>query len=307
MAFTITCTAIPPAVGSIHVTTNTTGSNPDADGYQFAIDGGTAQHIDPSGAATVPGIPTGAQRVVLSNVAANCSVAGGTSKNVTVTEGQTAEAAFAIDCPAPQPSASRSTVLANPGSILVATGSSTITVTVKDAGGGPLSGVPVSLTTTGDGNTITPVSPTTDQEGKAAFTFSSTVAGKKTITAIAGGVTLTDTEVITVIMQGSVTEITIAPEPSTPAESFTATVRVSSQGEGIPTGTVNVFSFDVTGGCDNVSLNGEGVATCTFPASPAGTYTIQAAYSGDDQFEDSSGSKDHEVVAPAGSNQRASR
>ena len=106
VAFTITCTAIPPAVGSIHVTTNTTGSNPDADGYQFAIDGGTAQHIDPTGAVTVPGIPTGARRVVLSNVAANCSVAGGTSKNVTVTEGQTAEAAFAIDCPAPQPSAS---------------------------------------------------------------------------------------------------------------------------------------------------------------------------------------------------------
>ena len=96
VAFTITCTAIPPAVGSIHVTTNTTGSNPDADGYQFAIDAGTAQHIDPSGAATVPGIPTGAHRVVLSNVAANCSVAGGTSKNVTVSRGQTAEAAFAI-------------------------------------------------------------------------------------------------------------------------------------------------------------------------------------------------------------------
>ncbi len=40
-------------------------------------------------------------------------------------------------------------------------------------------------------------------------------------------------------------------------------------------------------------LNSEGIATCTFPASPAGTYTIEAAYSGDDQFEDSSGSKDH--------------
>jgi hypothetical protein len=180
-------------------------------------------------------------------------------------------------------------------------------VTVKDAGGGPLSGIPVTITATGEGNTITAVSATTDREGRATFSFSSTVAGKKTITATAGGVPLTDTEVITVIMQGSVTEITIAPEPSTPAESFTATVRVSSQGEGIPTGTVNVFSFDVTGGCDNVSLNGEGVATCTFPASPAGTYTIQAAYSGDDQFEESSASKDHEVVTPAASNLRAAR
>ncbi len=308
VAFTITCTATPPAVGSIHVTTNTTGSNPDADGYQFAIDAGPAQHIDPNGTVTVPGIPTGSHRVVLSNVAANCSVAGGTSKNVTVTEGQIAEAAFAIDCPAPQPSASRSTVLANPASILVATGSSAITVTVKDAGGGPLSGIPVSITATGEGNTVTPVSATTDQAGKASFTFSSTVAGKKTITATAGGVTLTDTEVITVIMQGSATAITIAPEPSTPAEEFTATVHVTSQGGGVPTGTVNVFSFDLgNAGCDNVLLDNQGVATCTFPASPVGTYTIEADYSGDDQFQDSSGSKDHVVVEPATSNQRAAK
>ncbi|HVQ47209.1 MAG TPA: Ig-like domain-containing protein, partial [Gemmatimonadales bacterium] len=122
-----------------------------------------------------------------------------------------------------------------------------------------------------------------------------------------GGVALTNTEVITVIMQGSVTEVTIAPEPSTSAESFTATVRVSSSGAGTPTGTVNVFSFALTGGCDNVPLNGDGVATCTFPASPPGTYRIEAAYSGDDQFEESSGSADHVVVAPATSNLRAAK
>jgi hypothetical protein len=104
-----------------------------------------------------------------------------------------------------------------------------------------------------------------------------------------------------------VTQVTIAPEPSTSAQGFTATVRVSSRGEGTPTGTVNVFSFALTGGCDNVPLNGDGVATCDFPASPPGTYRIEAAYSGDDQFEESSGSADHEVVAPATSNQRASR
>ena len=120
--------------------------------------------------------------------------------------------------------------------------------------------------------------------------------------------TLTDTEVITVIMQGSATAITIAPEPSTPAEEFTATVHVTSQGGGVPTGTVNVFSFDLgNAGCDNVLLDNQGVATCTFPASPVGTYTIEADYSGDDQFQDDSGSKDHVVVEPATSNQRAAK
>jgi hypothetical protein len=199
-------------------------------------------------------------------------------------------------------------VLANPRSILVATGSSTITVTVRDAGGGAVSGVPVSITASGAGNTITPASSTSDQEGKATFSFSSTVAGNKTITATAGGVTLNDTEVITVIMQGSSTEITsIAPEPSSPSEGFQVTVRVTGEGGGIPTGTVAVFSFQIQGGCDAAPLNSEGIATCSFPASPAGTYTIGAAYSGDDQFEDSSDSKEHVVAEPGTSAQRASR
>ncbi|HEX6407398.1 MAG TPA: Ig-like domain repeat protein, partial [Gemmatimonadales bacterium] len=306
VAFSITCTAIPPTVGSIRVTTTTTGTNPDADGYQFAIDGGTAQHIDPSGAVTVPDIPTGGHRVVLSNVAANCSVAGGTSKNVTVAEGQTAEAAFAIDCPAPQPSASRSTVLASPKDIGAGTGSSTVTVTVRDPGGEPLSGIPVSITATGDANTITPVSPTTDQEGKATFSFSSTVAGKKTVTATAGGVILEDTEVITVFMLSSITEITsISPETSSSGGDITVTVKVTGDGESVPTGTVAVFSLKETGGCDAAPLGSDGVATCTFRLTVVGTHSINAAYSGDDIYEDSSDSQDHVVTAT--SNQRASR
>ena len=310
VAFTITCTAIPPAVGSVRVTTTTTGSNPDADGYQFAIDAGTAQHIDPTGSLTVPGIPTGSHRVVLSNVAANCSVAGGTSENVTVTEGQITEAAFAIDCPAPQPSASRSSVVAAPKDIPVGTGSSTITVTVKDAGGALLPGITVTPTSSGDGNTLTPVSATTDQQGKAVFTFASTVAGNKTITATAGGVILNDTEVITVFQRGSTTDITsITPEPSTTSEGFDVTVKVTAEGGGTPTGTVAVFSFAVQGGCDAAPLDDEGIATCSFPTTPAGTYRIEAAYSGDDQFEDSSDpdGEQHVVVEPATSNQRAAR
>jgi hypothetical protein len=191
-------------------------------------------------------------------------------------------------------------VLADPKDIPTGA-TSTITVTVKDATGGLLAGVPVSLSSTGAGNTITAVSAITNAKGVARFTFSSTVAEKKTITATAGGVVLSDTEVISVIQHGSTTEITgISPEPSTAGGNVTVTVKVTGEGGGVPTGTVTVFSLDVTGGCESVPLSVEGTATCEFPIADAGTYQIQASYSGDDQFEDSVDPDGEEhVVNPA--------
>jgi hypothetical protein len=299
VAFSITCTAMAPTLGSIHVTTNTTGTNPDANGYQFTIDGGAAQAIGATSAATVNNVLVGPHTVALSDVASNCTVNGGSTKSVTVAAGQTAEAAFVINCTAPQPSASRSIVLANPKSIGAGTGSSTITVTVKDPGGELLPGISVTPASSGTGNTITPISATTDQEGKAVFTFSSTVAGNKIITATAGGVILEDTEVITVLMLPSTTEITdISPEPSSSGEDITVTVKVTGEGGGVPTGSVAVFSLLETGGCDNAPLNSDGVATCTFPLSVVDTHSINAVYSGDGQFQDSSDSKNHVVAEP---------
>jgi large repetitive protein len=301
VSFSITCSAIPPTVGSIRVTTATTGPNQDADGYRFAIDGGSAQAIGVNATATVDNLPAGTHRVRLSGLSPNCTLAASASREVPVTGGQTADVTFSITCVPPAPSAARSVVLANPKS--VPTGAtSTITVTVKDASGGLLAGVAVSLSSTGTGNTITAVSSTTDAKGVATFTFSSSVAENKTITATAGGVVLSDTEVITVIQHGSTTEITgISPETSTVGEDITVTVQVTGEGGGIPTGTVAIFSFEETGGCDDAPLNGEGIATCTFPLNVVGAHTIQAAYSGDDQFADSSDpdGQAHEVVAPA--------
>ena len=309
VAFAITCTAIPPTVGSIRVSTSTTGANPDADGYQFAIDGGSGRAIGVSAAATVSNIPTGPHKVVLSGVASNCSVTGGASKNVTVTGGQTSDVAFSITCSAVGPSASRSTMLADPKSIL-AGGSSSITVTVRDASGGALVGVAVSLKSTGSGNTITPQSGITNASGVATFSFTSTVAENKTITATAAGVILDDTEVIVVGTRASSTEVTsIDPEPSTSGSIIHVTVSVTGEGGATPTGTVAVFSQQETGGCSAALLNSEGIATCDFALSLVGTHTIGASYSGDSQFEESSDldGKEHEVIAAAAADQRASR
>jgi Big-like domain-containing protein len=306
VAFTITCTEIPPAVGSIRVSTTTSGANPDPDGYQFAVDGGSNHAIGVSASQTITDATPGSHTVVLSGVAANCTVGGGPSKTVSVTAGQTAQAAFQITCPSTGPSASRSSMLADPK--VIATGAnSTITVTVRDADGAALAGVPVTLTASGTGNTITAVSPTTNAEGKATFTFRSTVADDKTITAKAGGVTLNDTEVITVFVRSSTTTITsIDPEPSTAGQSIRVTVTVSGQGGGTPTGTVNVSSDQETGGCTAAPLN-NGTATCDFVLSMVGQQTIRAAYSGDGQFDESTTSAQHQVNAPATTERSLSR
>ena len=301
VAFDVTCTAIPPETGTIRVTTATTGPNPDPDGYQFAIDARSSRSIGVNAGETVNDVPVGAHTVRLSQIAANCSADGGATQSVTVSGGQTVTAAFSVTCSALEPSASRSTMVAEPTGIVAGIGSSTIRVTVKGAGGELLSGIEVSLSASGDGNTIAPETATTNANGVATFSFSSTVAGNKTITATAGGVALDDTEVVTVFTNSSTTEIAdITPEPSTSGQTFRVTVRVTGEGGNVPTGTVAIFSFQETGGCDAAALDSEGIAFCDFALDEVGTQTIEATYSGDGQFEGSTDTQDHEVVAPAG-------
>ncbi|HEY9015052.1 MAG TPA: Ig-like domain-containing protein, partial [Gemmatimonadales bacterium] len=95
------------------------------------------------------------------------------------------------------------------------------------------------------------------------------------------------------------TDITdITPETSTSGQTFRVTVRVTGEGGIVPTGTVAVFSQQETGGCDEAPLDSEGIATCDFALDQVGTQTIVATYSGDAQFDSSTDTQQHEVVAP---------
>jgi Bacterial Ig-like domain (group 3)/Bacterial Ig-like domain (group 1) len=286
-AFSVTCTALPPTVGTIHVTTQTSGDNQDPDGYTFTIDNGTPQPIAATDARDVPNVPLGKHTIILSGLADNCRTSD-PSKDVDVRSGETVNAAFSITCESTGPSALRSSMIADPKNIPTG-GTSTITVTVRNAGNSPVANTTVSLSSTGSGNTVTPASTTTDANGVATFTFSSTVAEDKTITATAGGVTLNDTEVITVSRRTSTTTITsVQPEPSTAGSSIHVTVQVTGAGGGTPTGTVAIFSTSEAAGCDAATLDGAGNAACDFVLSQPGEQTISATYSGDNQFLDSS-------------------
>jgi preprotein translocase subunit YajC len=292
VTFNITCGA---TTGSIRVATTTTGDNLDTDGYQFAIDGGSPQSVAANGDQTVAGVAAGSHTVVLSGIAGNCS--GDESKNVTVAAGATSDVNFSINCTSTTPSASKSELSASPKDIDAGTESSTIKVTVKNEGGKVLGGVNVTLNSSGSGDTFTPTSATTGTDGVATFAFSSTVAGQKTITATAGGVTLTHTETINVAARPTTTDITgVSPEPSPSGQSIHVTFTVTPQGGGTPTGTVTIFSLQESGvGC-TVDV---GAGFCDFVLNTAGTHNLEATYSGDDQFEESSDpdGQTHEVTA----------
>ena len=95
--FTVGCTAS-PAPGDLTVSTTTTGSDLDPDGYTVTVDGGQSKAIGTNGSVTFGGIPAGDHRVALSGVAGNCSVSGDNPRAVTVPAGGTASTTFSVSC-----------------------------------------------------------------------------------------------------------------------------------------------------------------------------------------------------------------
>jgi adhesin/invasin len=191
-----------------------------------------------------------------------------------------------ITPPVPTPSASLSTVVASTPSF-TAGGSSTVTVTVRDGGNNPMNGVTVTLSATGNGNTITQPVGTTDGSGVATGTLASSGAGSKTVTAVAGSVTLNQQPVVTVT--------------AGPADAGQSTLSVSPASIPVTTGTSNItvtvkdaFGNPVTG--SNVVLSalpttgntllgggltdGLGVATGTLSSTVAETKTVSATAGG---------------------------
>ena len=100
--FSLSCAPIGSGSGSLRVTTSTTGSNLDPDGYTLTIDGTISQPIATNGSVTYPG-PAGNHPVALSGVAANCTVGGANPRTVTVPAGGTGTTTFSVTCSAQLP------------------------------------------------------------------------------------------------------------------------------------------------------------------------------------------------------------
>jgi hypothetical protein len=96
--FAVSCASAGPQTGDLAVTTATSGSNLDPDGYTVTVDGGASQTIGTNGSVTFTGLAAGSHTVVLSGVAGNCTVSGGTSRTVIVPSGGTESTSFAVSC-----------------------------------------------------------------------------------------------------------------------------------------------------------------------------------------------------------------
>jgi Tol biopolymer transport system component len=94
VAFDVTCSALN---GDLTVTTTTTGSSIDADGFTFSVDGGTPQPIGVNESVTIE-VGSGARSVELGGVANNCTVSGNNPRTVNVPGGGAASAEFSITC-----------------------------------------------------------------------------------------------------------------------------------------------------------------------------------------------------------------
>ena len=98
VAFEVTCTAPPPNSGTLRITTATTGSDPDPDGYRFTVDGGSDQPIGANGVSTLNNFAPGTHAVLLTGVAGNCSVQGLNPRSASLAGGGTADVSFAVSC-----------------------------------------------------------------------------------------------------------------------------------------------------------------------------------------------------------------
>ncbi|HUR94056.1 MAG TPA: Ig-like domain repeat protein [Gemmatimonadales bacterium] len=211
-------------------------------------------------------------------------------------QGSSGTATHAVALPPPlPPSATESSVTVADATLGVGDATD-VTVTVRDANGAALSDVTVVLSASGSDNSIAPVAATTNASGQAQFTFSAATAGDRTLTAVAGGVTLAQQPIVAVAQRATTTTITSDdPDPSEPGTPVTVGFTVTGEG-GNPPGTDEVtVTSDGAGSCTATIAQG----SCALTPPSAGTFTLTATYAGGATFAGSTDSEEHVVEAPA--------
>jgi Tol biopolymer transport system component len=93
--FNVTCVA---NVGTVRVTTVTTGGDPDANGYTAMVDGVRRADVGAGAAVSIAGVGVGGHVISLGDVASNCTVRAPHPVTANVVFNQTVDVAFAIQC-----------------------------------------------------------------------------------------------------------------------------------------------------------------------------------------------------------------
>ena len=265
-SFSVNCTA---TTGSLTVTTSTTGSNLDPDGYTVTVDG-NQKAIGINNSVTFSGLSPGNHSVQLNGLAQNCTVSSN-PRTVSITAGSTTKTTFSVGCTAP---------------------TGTLKVTTSTSGSVPTS----NYTVTVDGNTasaqqIAPnngsvtfsnLSATGHSVALSGFPANCTVtsANPQSVNVPAGG---TATVAFTVSCNATATTGTLTIATSTTGQNLPASYTVTATGPSFPTGT-----------SESIGAN----ATVSAPGIVAGDYTVQL--SGVPSNCMVSGANPRTVTVPAG-------
>ncbi len=280
--FAITCT---PTTGSLLVTTSSTGTPGDPDGYQLVLDGVENQPIATSVTVTIPAVAPGIHTVALGGVAAGCLVDGDNPRSVTVAAGETAVVPIAVTC-TPPPAESGTLALTTQtigpeqdpdGYTFSIDGGATqpigvnATVSVVNLAAGPhalqLAGASANCAVGGDN----PRNVTVPDGGTVQVTY------RVTCTATTGSLTIT----IAGLPAGANGAVTVT-GPNAYSQQVAATRTLT----GLPPGTYTVTAGDVTSGATkysatppsrtvNVTANGTASAAVTYAPATGGSLNLR--------------------------------
>src|SRR5437763_564639 len=266
--FSVSCVA-QPTTGNLAVTTNTTGSNLDPDGYTLTVDGGQSKAIGINNTVTINGLSPGDHSVQLNGVAQNCTVTSN-PRTVSITAGSTTTTAFTVTCAATTGNLTVSN--STPGSNLDPDG---YTVTVS----GPAGTASKTMATNGDVSfaNIPPGSYQVTLSGAAA-NCTVTSANPQTANVTSGG---TATTSFTVSCAATTTTGTLTVSNSTTGsdldpDGYTVTVS-GSAGTGSQTMATNgnVIFANIPAGSYQVTLSGQ-AANCTVTSANPQTANVPA-------------------------------
>jgi protocatechuate 3,4-dioxygenase beta subunit len=271
--------AIPAGTGTATITVTVVNGNgqPVSGATVVLAASGSGNTLTQPATTNASGVATGALQSSVSEVKTISATANGVAISQTATVAVTGGGV----------SASQSSVAVSPSSFTAGSGSTTITVTVRDGGGAPISGATVMLATNGTQNTLVQPAGPTDANGVATGTLSSTKAELKTISATADGTPITQAAQVSVTagtVSGATSVVAAAPTSIAPGTE-TSTIRVTAKdayGNPVPGVTVTLAA---TGSGNTLTqptstTNSVGVASGTLSSTVAEVKTVSAAVNG---------------------------
>jgi hypothetical protein len=283
--FSVSCTT---ATGNLTVSTSTTGSSLDPDGYTVTVDGGSPQAIGINGSVSYTNLTAANHTVVISGVAANCTVSGGTSRTVSVPSGGTATTTFTVTCSTPPGNLTVST--STTGSSLDPDG---YTVTV-DGGSAQAIGINGSVSYTN----LTAANHTVAITGVAA---NCTVSGgtSRTVSVPSGGTATTTFTVTCTTPPGNVTVSASTTGSGLDPDGYTVTLAGQSKPlaingsvsfTGLAPGSYTAVLSGVAANCTvsggtsrGVTVTSGGTATASYAVSCTAPNTAPVVNAGSDQ------------------------